>query len=65
MTSIALNNGGSITVSFDNGATVTADDVILCMSFAVLRTLSYKKAGFDALKQTAITATRVPGSTPS
>ena len=55
MTAIATNNGGSITVSFDNGKVVTADHVILCMSFSVLRTLHYKKAGFDALKQTAIT----------
>jgi monoamine oxidase len=55
MRAIAKNNDGSITVSFDNGATVTADHVILCMSFSVLRTLNYKKAGFDQLKQTAIT----------
>jgi monoamine oxidase len=55
MTAIATNNDGSITVSFANGTTVTADEVILCMSFSVLRTLNYKKAGFDALKQTAIT----------
>jgi monoamine oxidase len=55
MTSIAVNGGGSIALSFDNGSTVTADEVILCMSFAVLRTLDYKKAGFDTRKQTAIT----------
>src|ERR687888_76312 len=55
MTAIALNSDGSIKLSFDNGSTVTADHVILCMSFAVLRTLNYKKAGFDTLKQTAIT----------
>jgi monoamine oxidase len=55
MTAIALNADGSIKLSFDNGSTVTADHVILCMSFAVLRTLNYKKAGFDTLKQTAIT----------
>src|SRR5947208_9092634 len=55
MTAIALNNAASIKLSFDNGSTVTADHVILCMSFAVLRTLNYKKAGFDRLKQTAIT----------
>ena len=54
MTAIATNSDGSITLSFDNGKTVTADEVILCMSFAVLRTLNYKRAGFDALKQTAI-----------
>jgi monoamine oxidase len=55
MSSIATNNDGSITVGFGNGKSITADHVILCMSFAVLRTLNYKKAGFDQLKQTAIT----------
>jgi monoamine oxidase len=55
MTAIALASDGSIKVSFDNGKTITADHVILCMSFAVLRRLNYKKAGFDTLKQTAIT----------
>jgi monoamine oxidase len=55
MTSIGLNSDGSISLSFDNGSTVKADHAILCMSFSVLRTLNYKKAGFDALKQTAIT----------
>ena len=55
MTAIARASDGSIKVSFDNGKTITADHVILCMSFAVLRTLNYKKAGFDTLKQTAIT----------
>ena len=55
MTAIALNSDGSISVSFGKGKTITADHVILCMSFAVLRTLNYSKAGFDSLKQTAIT----------
>ena len=55
MTSIGLNSDGSIGVSFANGKSITADHVILCMSFSVLRTLNYKKAGFDSLKQTAIT----------
>jgi monoamine oxidase len=55
MTAIARNSDGSVNVSFANGKTVTADHVILCMSFAVLRTLNYKKAGFDSRKQTAIT----------
>jgi monoamine oxidase len=55
MTAIATNGDGTITVSFDNHSSVTADHVILCMSFSVLRTLNYKKAGFDQLKQTAIT----------
>jgi len=55
MTAIARSSAGPISVSFANGNTITADHVILCMSFAVLRTLNYKKADFDTLKQTAIT----------
>jgi monoamine oxidase len=55
MSAIALNADGSLAVSFDNGSTITADHVILTMSFSVLRTLNYKKAGFDPRKVTAIT----------
>ena len=55
MTAIAVNSDGSISVSFAKGKAITADHVILCMSFPVLRTLNYGKAGFDTLKQTAIT----------
>jgi monoamine oxidase len=55
MTAIALNSDGSISVSFGKGKSITADHVILGMSFAVLRTLNYSQAGFDSLKQTAIT----------
>ena len=55
MTSISTNPDGSVTISFANGSHVTADHAILCMSFSVLRGLDYKKAGFDAMKQTAIT----------
>jgi monoamine oxidase len=55
LTAIATNNDGSVSLSFDNGKTVTADHVILTLPFAVLRTLSYKKAGFDQRKLTAIT----------
>jgi monoamine oxidase len=54
MTSIAANRDGTITLGFDNGAQQTFDHVILCLSFAVLRTLDYSKAGFDRLKKTAI-----------
>jgi monoamine oxidase len=54
MTAIALASDDSIDVTFDNGKTINADHVILCMSFSVLRTLNYKKAGFDDLKKTAI-----------
>jgi monoamine oxidase len=59
LTSIKTNAAGTITLTFDTGTgsskVVTADEVILCMSFSVLRTLDYRKAGFDTLKQTAIT----------
>jgi monoamine oxidase len=55
MSSVALNSDGSVKVTFANGKSITADHVMLCMSFSVLRTLDYSKAGFDPRKQTAIT----------
>jgi monoamine oxidase len=58
MQSIAANADGTVSIGFSTPGrpqTVTADHVILCMSFAVLRTLDYTAAGFDSLKQTAIT----------
>jgi monoamine oxidase len=57
MKSIRTNTDGSISMTFSTPGgdqTVTADHVILCMSFAVLRTLDYSAAGFDSRKQTAI-----------
>jgi monoamine oxidase len=49
-------NGVSMTFATpDANQTVTADHVILTLPFAVLRTLDYSGAGFDPLKQTAIT----------
>jgi monoamine oxidase len=57
MQSIKRNADGTVTMSFSTpGSTqsVTADHVILCMSFSVLRTLDTTQAGFDSLKQTAI-----------
>jgi monoamine oxidase len=58
MTSIATNKDGSITCGFSTPAGSTSqtfDRVILTVPFSVLRTLDYGKAGFDSLKQTAIT----------
>jgi monoamine oxidase len=59
MQAIKANVDGSVTMSFSTGGgktqDVRADQVILCMSFSVLRTLDYKSAGFDQLKKTAIT----------
>jgi monoamine oxidase len=58
MQAIRTNRDGSVSMQFATPGrtqTVTADQVILCMSFAVLRTLDYSGAGFDQRKQTAIT----------
>jgi monoamine oxidase len=58
MQSIRANADGTVSMTFSTPGTtqtVTADHVILCMSFSVLRTLDYSGAGFDNLKKTAIT----------
>jgi monoamine oxidase len=58
MQSIRTNADGTVSMTFSTPGTtqtVTADHVILCMSFAVLRTLDYSGAAFDSRKQTAIT----------
>ena len=58
MQSIRTNADGTVSMRFSTPGkpqTVTADQVILCMSFAVLRTLDYSGAGFDPLKKRAIT----------
>jgi monoamine oxidase len=58
MVAIKKNNDGTLAVTFDTGAprttTVTADHVVLAFHFGVLRTLDFKNAGFDQLKQRAI-----------
>lgn len=58
LTAIKQNEDQSITLSFatDSGeTTVTCDHVILALPFSTLRQVDYAQAGFDALKQTAIT----------
>lgn len=58
MTAIATNADGTVTLTFATASgvvPVVADHVILTTPFPVLRTLDYSKAGFDALKNTAIT----------
>jgi monoamine oxidase len=56
MNTVALNSDGTVSLTFDGSKTARVfDQVILCMSFSVLRTLNYTRAGFDSLKQTAIT----------
>jgi monoamine oxidase len=58
MVAIKRNADRTLTVTFDTGApkttSVTADHVVLAMHFGVLRTLDFRNAGFDPLKQQAI-----------
>jgi monoamine oxidase len=52
---IARQKDGTYALSFAGARTpVVADQVVLALPFAVLRTLNYAKAGFDSLKNTAI-----------
>jgi monoamine oxidase len=58
MTGITRNADGTYTLSLNSPTgptTRTFDRVILAIPFSVLRRLSYRKAGFDDLKTTAIT----------
>ena len=58
LVAIASNADGTSTLTFRNGATtktVIADLVILTVPFAAMSGVDYTKAGFDTLKQTAIT----------
>jgi monoamine oxidase len=55
MTSIARQKDGSYALAFAGVKTpVVADQVVLALPFAVLRTLDYGRAGFDDLKDVAI-----------
>ncbi|TMD24091.1 MAG: FAD-dependent oxidoreductase, partial [Chloroflexi bacterium] len=58
LVSIRRNSNGSVTLSFvtpDGFSDVTCDHAILALPFSTLRHVDYRQAGFDALKQTAIT----------
>ncbi|TMD95496.1 MAG: FAD-dependent oxidoreductase [Chloroflexi bacterium] len=58
LTAIARRSDGTFDLTLKTGSTSTVknfDRVILTIPFSVLRTLNYKAAGFDSLKQTAIT----------
>jgi monoamine oxidase len=60
MTSVARRRDGDVELEFDTPGgreRITVDHAILCMSFTVLRTLDYSRAGFDDLKRTAIVKT--------
>jgi monoamine oxidase len=55
MTSIVRQKDGSYALTFAGVKTpVVADQVVLALPFAVLRTLDYGRAGFDDLKDVAI-----------
>jgi monoamine oxidase len=57
MTSVARRSDGGVALSFDTSSgsqSVTADHVVLALPFAVLRTLDYRRAGFDDRKKKAI-----------
>ena len=57
MTAIGFSRDGSIAVTFSVGGQTAVrnfDRVILALPFAVLRTLNYRKANFDSMKNTAI-----------
>ena len=55
LTSIRRQSGGGYRLSFDGGREVAADTVVLAVPFAVMReSVDYAKAGFSALKRTAI-----------
>jgi len=58
LTAIARRPDGTFDLTLQSGSTNTTrnfDRVILTIPFSVLRTLDYSAAGFDSLKQTAIT----------
>jgi monoamine oxidase len=58
MQAIVANRDGTVSLTLVTPAgtvTQTFDRVILTLPFAVLRTLDYRRAGFDELKVTAIT----------
>jgi monoamine oxidase len=55
--SVARQSDGRVALAFQTARgtqTVVADLVVLALPFAVLRTLDLRRAGFDALKMTAI-----------
>jgi len=54
MTAVVRNSNGTFTLAFDGWPAVVADHVVLALPFAVLRTLDFRRAGFDSLKTQAI-----------
>ena len=54
VTAVTRNNNGTYTLAFNGRPAVVVDHVVLAIPFAVLRTLDYRRAGFDSLKTTSI-----------
>jgi monoamine oxidase len=57
LVAIRLNADGSYRLSLQSGgstSTVTADHVVLALPFSMLRNVDYSRAGFSAVKNTAI-----------
>jgi monoamine oxidase len=56
LVAIRLNADGSYRLSLQGGSTstVTADHLVLALPFTMLRNVDYSKAGFSAVKNTAI-----------
>ncbi|GAC1479908.1 MAG: hypothetical protein PVSMB9_04080 [Candidatus Dormibacteria bacterium] len=57
LTSISRNSDGTYALTFSTGEAplkVTADRVIMAIPFSILRNLTYKNAGFNQVKTTAI-----------
>ena len=56
LTAIARNSDSTYKLSWSNGTSTTADRVVLALPFSLLRKVDYSKAGFNAVKKTAISS---------
>jgi monoamine oxidase len=58
LVAIRQNSGGSFTLTFHQSSgtttTTTVDHVVLAIPFSILRSVDYKRAGFEPVKVTAI-----------
>ncbi|MCU1676526.1 MAG: amine oxidase [Frankiales bacterium] len=56
LTAIAKAADGTYKLSWSTGKATVADQVVLALPFSLLRSVDYSKAGFNAVKKTAITS---------
>jgi monoamine oxidase len=54
LVAIGRNSDGTYRLTFNGASPVSADRVVLALPFSILRTVDYSRAGFSALKNTAI-----------